>query len=194
MAEKELLVVGGPNGAGKSTFVASFLSERNIPYLCADLIATEFPHLAPMSQQVAVGRAFLERIERQLDESNEFIIESTLSGRTLRNFLVRAKAVGFSVTVAFVFLDSADTCVYRVRERVRRGGHHVPEADVRRRFLRSCRNFWAIYREIADQWTMFYNAGSNLVEVAFGVPDEIAVSDDDLFDRFQRLLQDEPHG
>jgi predicted ABC-type ATPase len=77
-----------------------------------------------------------------------------------------------------------------VRERVRRGGHNVPEADVRRRFARSCSNFWHIYREIADQWTMFYNAGDGLVEVAFGIPSEFTVSDDELFDRFQGLIED----
>jgi predicted ABC-type ATPase len=187
---KELLVIGGPNGAGKSTFVASYLAERPMAYLCADLIATEFSHLDPVSRQVAAGREFLRRIETQLTTGGDFIIESTLSGRTLRNFLVRANAAGFSITVAFVFLDSADTCVVRVRERVRRGGHSVPEADVRRRFARSCSNFWHIYREIADQWTMFYNAGDGLVEVAFGIPSEFTVSDDELFDHFQKMVED----
>ena len=69
---KELLVVAGPNGAGKSTFVASFVSERPIPYLCADVIAAEFQQLDPMFQQVAAGREFLRRIETQLFYRREF--------------------------------------------------------------------------------------------------------------------------
>jgi len=191
---KELLVVAGPNGVGKSTFVGRFLTERPMPYLCADAIATELPHLDPTSQQFAAGREFLRRIEEQLAREVDFVVEATLSGRTMRRFLSRARAAGFEITIAFIFLDSADMCVVRVKQRVRRGGHNVPESDVRRRFSRSCANFWHVYREIADQWIVYYNAGSRLTEVAFGVSDGFVVSDDDLFSRFLELAEDAGHG
>jgi predicted ABC-type ATPase len=55
---RELLVVAGPNGAVKSTFVGKFLSNQPWPYLCADLIAKDFPHLDPLTQQLAAGREF----------------------------------------------------------------------------------------------------------------------------------------
>ncbi|MEX2091359.1 MAG: AAA family ATPase [Pirellulales bacterium] len=118
MSTKELLIVGGPNGAGKSTFVASFLSERSIPYLCADLIATEFQHLDPVSQQIAAGREFLRRMEGQLAKDESFAVETTLSGRSMRSFLVRARAAGFEITIVFICLDSAEMCIQRVKERV----------------------------------------------------------------------------
>jgi predicted ABC-type ATPase len=191
---KELIVVAGPNGAGKSTFIAEFLLERPCPYLSADLIATEFPHLDPVSQKVAAGREFLRRMEAQLSKADDFVVETTLSGRTLRNYLTRARAAGFSVSITFIFLDSADTSVERVRERVRRGGHDVPEPDIRRRFTRSLSNFWTTYRKIADQWTMVYNAGDCPVEVAFGYRDEVAVSDEVLFLRFLQLAEVQGNG
>jgi predicted ABC-type ATPase len=194
VSSKEIIVVAGPNGAGKSTFVASFTSDRPIPYLCADLIALEFPDLDPISQQVAAGREFLRRIEQQLVAGEQFIIETTLSGRTLRRFFARAQAAGFSITIVFIYLDSAETCVARVRDRVRRGGHDVPQEDIRRRFARSCANFWQIYREIADQWVVVYNAGDGFIEVAFGIPGEFAVSDDELYGRFLECAEVEPHG
>jgi predicted ABC-type ATPase len=194
MPKKELIVVAGPNGAGKSTFVASFLAERACPYLCADLIAAEFQHLDPISQQVAAGREFLRRAEEQLALLRDFIIETTLSGRTLRNYLKRARGAGYSVTIMFVYLDSADHCVVRVRQRVRRGGHNVPEDDIRRRFVRSCSNFWHSYREIADQWVMVYNSSAGFVEVAFGIVDEFAVSDEEMFRRFLELAEVEDNG
>jgi predicted ABC-type ATPase len=67
-----------------------------------------------------------------------------------QHFVRRAKLAGYLVTIVFIYLDSADTSVARVRERVRRGGHDVPESDIRRRFHRCFSNFWRIYREIAD--------------------------------------------
>jgi predicted ABC-type ATPase len=194
MTKKELIIVGGPNGAGKSTYVAGFLEKRSCSYLCADLIASEFQHLDPISQQIAAGREFLRRIERQLLLHDDFVIETTLSGRTLRNFLTRAQTSGFSVTITFIYLDSASTSVGRVTERVRRGGHDVPEADIRRRFSRSLSNFWHVYRKIADQWAIIYNAGSGPVEVAFGYRDEFAISDDGLFHRFLELAEAQFNG
>jgi predicted ABC-type ATPase len=42
-----------------------------------------------------------------------------------------------------------------VAERVRRGGHHVPEEDVRRRFLRGLCNFFDLYQPLAETWILY---------------------------------------
>lgn len=193
MPNKELLVVGGPNGAGKSTFVASYLGERPWPYLCADLIATELSHLDELARQVEAGREFVRRSEAQLSLDVDFIIESTLSGRTLKSYLERARSAGFTITIVFVYLDNAETCVARVRERVRGGGHNVPEADIRRRFVRSCRNFWHFYREIADYWYVIYNSSGDFRRIASGEQNESSILDAQAFGSFLRLVnQSEP--
>jgi predicted ABC-type ATPase len=191
---KELLVVGGPNGSGKSTFVAEYLQRHPRPYLCADLIATELTHLDEFARQIEAGREFLRRIEQQLATGESFIIESTLSGRTLRNFLSRAQDAGYSISFSFVYLDSPDSCIDRVHQRVRRGGHNVPVDDIRRRFTRSCANFWHIYRQIAGIWVVYYNASSEFVEVAFGCPDGFVVGDEALFRRYLEFAGAEEHG
>jgi predicted ABC-type ATPase len=190
MPQKELLVVGGPNGAGKSTFVASFLAEQSWPYLSADLIATELGHLDNLSRQVEAGREFVRRGDAQLDRGEDFIIESTLSGRTLKSYLARARSTGFMITIVFVYLDSAETCLARVRERVRRGGHNVAEEDIRRRFLRSCRNFWHIYREIADYWYVIYNSSGDFKRIASGEANATSILDAKTFGEFLRLTEE----
>jgi predicted ABC-type ATPase len=190
---KELLVVGGPNGSGKSTFVSSYLADKPRPYLCADLIATEFGHLDILARQVEAGREFVRRSESQLARSEDFIVESTLSGRTLKSYLTRARSAGFQVTIVFVFLDSPETCVARVRDRVRGGGHDVPEEDIRRRFLRSCRNFWHIYREIADYWYVVYNSSGYFKRIASGEPNLTSVLDSKIFSEFLRLTEEPSH-
>jgi predicted ABC-type ATPase len=45
-----------------------------------------------------------------------------------------------------------------VQERVRRGGHHVPEEVVRRRYAGGLRNFFTLYRQIADGWELYDNS------------------------------------
>lgn len=95
MPKKELLVVGGPNGSGKSTFISSFLTDLPRPYLCADLIAIEFGHLDVLARQIEAGREFVRRSGTQLARNEDFIVESTLSGRTLKSYLTRARDAGF---------------------------------------------------------------------------------------------------
>jgi len=62
------------------------------------------------------------------------------------------------VHVAFLSLRSPELALVRVAERVRLGGHDVPEDVVRRRFAAGRRNFFALYRDVADTWQMFDNS------------------------------------
>ncbi len=187
MSTKELIIVAGPNGAGKSTYALQFVAEHPCPYLSADAIAAELAPHDPTSQRIAAGREFFFRVGRQLAESVTFLVETTLSGRTFHRVIERAKAGGFSITIAFVYLDTADACVARVQERVRKGGHDVPEAEVRRRFTRSFANFWHEYRRIADFWHVIYNSGREFQQIAFGEADKMTVRDESAFRRFLQL-------
>jgi len=189
-ARPRLLVVAGPNGAGKSTFIAELLAERPMPYLCADVIALEFPLLDEVSRQLAAGREFIRRVELQLAASDDFIVETTMSGRTLRSHLQHAKSAGFEITIVFIYLDSANTSVARVRERVRRGGHNVPENDIRRRFRRCFNNFWHRYRQIADYWYIYYNSSGEFKRIASGEGDAMLVCDSWAFAEFLQFVED----
>jgi len=75
-------------------------------------------------------------------------------------------------------------CVARVAERVRAGGHNVPETDIRRRFERSIHNFWTIYRELADNWVLLYSGLTTLHDIAVGAGAQTAVRDPELFSTF----------
>lgn len=72
--------------------------------------------------------------------------------------LRRLEARGYQIHIFFLWLDSTDLALSRIRERVARGGHDVPELVVRRRFDRSTRNFLVHYRELADSWVLFDNS------------------------------------
>jgi predicted ABC-type ATPase len=57
-----------------------------------------------------------------------------------------------------LWLIDANLAVKRVTERVKAGGHGIPEEIVRRRYSRSIGNFFNIYRPIADSWLMLDNS------------------------------------
>lgn len=186
---KRLIVVGGPNGAGKTTFAEEYLSRHSCTYLSADSIAGRLSPDRPEAAQFAAGRRFLADLASGLLASRSIVVESTLSGRAWLRSLTTARDAGFATTIVMLFLGSPDTCVARVRERVRKGGHDVPEADIRRRFYRSIRNFWGTYRFLTDDWVLAYNAGSDFQDVAIGAGDAVSVRDEKLFDDFLALTR-----
>ncbi len=64
-------------------------------------------------------------------------IETTLSSRSSLNLIDKARSEGYETHLIFVALDSPERCIARIRTRVLRGGHFIPDADVRRRYKRS---------------------------------------------------------
>ena len=181
-------MVGGPNGAGKTTFAEEYVACHGCNYVGADAIAAQISPNDPASVQITASREFLRQIDTAIMGSDSFVVESTLSGRTFRRQLNNAKAAGFQITIVYLFLDSADTCVDRVNGRVQTGGLDVPEIDIRRRFVRSIDNFWNLYRPLADHWLLIYNAGNQPQDVAVGTATNISIRDAELFSQFQLLI------
>lgn len=185
-----LLVVGGPNGSGKTTLALEYAAETGFRYLGADAIAAEINPDHPAHAAVAAGREFIQSVDNQIAKGISLVIESTLSGRTMRNVISKAKSRNFIVSIAFLFVDSADVCVARVDERVRKGGHPVPEADIRRRFSRAIGNFWKVYREMADHWVLLYNGETSIQDVAGGAPDRMTIREPMTYATFLKLVED----
>ena len=189
MTTKEFLVVGGPNGAGKTTFADEYVARSGCDYIGADAIAAQLSPHDPTRAQIAASREFLQRIKEAITGEHSFVVESTLSGRTFQQMLRNAKTAGFEITIVYLFLDSADTCVDRVHQRVQKGGHDVPEVDVRRRFTRSVRNFWNLYRALSDHWVLIYNSGNQPQDVAVGTANDVSIRDAELYEQFQLLIE-----
>ncbi len=172
-----LIIVGGPNGAGKTTIALEYAKERQLPYLGADAIAVAFSPDNPSAARIPAARQFIEEFGQYVSARTSFVCESTLSGVTMRNFIASARGAGYVVSTVFVFVESAEICVARVVERARKGGHDVPAPDIRRRFGRSLRNFWGIYRRLSDHWVLTYNGATTLQDVAAGARDQTVIRD-----------------
>jgi predicted ABC-type ATPase len=154
----DLLVIGGPNGAGKSTVAPGLIGELlgRAPFVNADVIARGIAGPGK-ADEVAyeAGRRALERVRDLLEARSSFAFESTLSSRTLANTLSRARADGYLVTVAYVWVPSAEVAIERVARRVAGGGHDIPADVIRRRYGRSLANLRELYLPLADAFRIY---------------------------------------
>lgn len=158
----KIVIIAGPNGAGKTTFAREFLpNEGDCPtFINADLIAAGLSPFNPEEVSVRAGRLMLEEMEYQVRQRRSFAFETTLSGRAYRQKIRDWQNIGYHVKLIFLSLPHADVAVARVAARVAQGGHHIPEAVIRRRFAAGRDNFETVYRSLADAWVLYDNAGN----------------------------------
>jgi predicted ABC-type ATPase len=150
-----LTIIAGPNGSGKSTLTRSADFEGRDRLLDPDAIARGLNPLHPSAAAIAAGREVFKRTAEYLNRRVSFAVETTLSSRNRVDLIRQAKSRGYEIHLLFIALDSPEECITRVRNRAARGGHFIPDADVRRRYARSVANA-ALALRLADT-AKFYN-------------------------------------
>lgn len=162
MSAKRIVIIAGPNGAGKTTFAREFLpNEAGCPlFVNADLIAAGLSPFAPELAAFKAGRLMLEAIAEHVEKGENFAFETTLAGLTYARMIPLWRQAGYAVKLIFLSLPDADMALARVAARVAQGGHNIPEATVRRRFVLGIRNFQQRYRLMVDSWLLYDNASS----------------------------------
>ncbi len=170
---KTLYIIAGANGSGKTTFALNFAQQENLKFINADEIAKKYDPSDIQKYKIKAGKEFFEELDKSLLEENSFIIETTLSGRYLIKVIKRAKKLNFRVSLIYLFLETNTENIYRVKNRVLRGGHNVPTNDIIRRYYRSRKLFLTVYKEIVDEWMLIFNGDESFVLVE---------NDDELYD------------
>lgn len=141
------IVIAGPNGAGKTTFARAYLlKEHVVHFVNADLIASGLSPLKPELASLAAGRLVLQEVERLAAARADFAFESTLSGIGYVKRLKEWKRVGYQIEIEYIQLGTPRLAIRRIENRVKLGGHSIPEEDALRRFDRSWNNFVSEYR------------------------------------------------
>lgn len=131
-------VLAGTNGAGKSSIMGEMVRSNDADYFNPDEWARRLRRANPrLTQAEANSHAWHQgrlRLERAIDEGLDFAFESTLGGNTIPSLLRRAAARGHEIRVWYVGLASPELHLERIRQRVQKGGHDIPEEKVRQRF------------------------------------------------------------
>lgn len=187
MADKQLIIIAGANGSGKTTFAIPYVKELGYDFLNADEIAKELEVQGKKNALIKAGRIFFSRLNQNISDGVNFVVETTLSGTYINKEAIKAKRSGFKIKVIYIFLDDAELCVERVKTRVLKGGHHVPSEDIIRRFYRSKENFWENFTQLANEWHLLYNGEASFQQVATGEGEEFSIENELLFSKFKEI-------
>ena len=136
-----IYVLAGVNGAGKSSIAGAAFRNAGADYYNPDEAARRLRQSRPaLAQREANSLAWQQGkrlLEKAIAGRLDFAFETTLGAATFPALLGDAASRGFAVNVWYVGLSSAELHLARVRARVARGGHDIPEADIRRRYEHS---------------------------------------------------------
>jgi predicted ABC-type ATPase len=136
-----IYVLAGVNGAGKSSIGGAAFRELGADYYNPDeaarVLMAANPGLSQTDANAAAWRRGKKLLELAIAKRLDFVFETTLGANTIPRLLAEAASQGIEVHVWYAGLSSPDLHIERVRARVRKGGHDIPEADIRRRYENS---------------------------------------------------------
>jgi predicted ABC-type ATPase len=158
---KVIEIFAGPNGSGKTTISEIVLRGRkNAIFFNSDRIAGGLAPIANDAVQFEAGRFMIENILNAINNEESFAFETTFSGKLWHSHLKNAKTKGYRVIIYFVFVESINVSLKRIKQRVLSGGHDVPAKIVKRRFERTFDNLKQLYLPLADEWFLIDNSNS----------------------------------
>ena len=158
-----LAVFAGPNGSGKTTLTRiGYTNSMGLPrfYINADSIAKDL--------SIDAYRAALEAERLRNDAiaaGVSFVMETVMSTPGKVEMLREAKRKGYHIHLEYITTQSPAINVARVRNRVRDGGHDVPEEKIVSRYERSMRLLPEAAR-IADIAFIYDNSSTKPILIA----------------------------
>lgn len=158
-------VLAGTNGAGKSSIAGALLRRSGGDYFNPDEVSRRLrerrPGLTSDQANAAAWAAGLRLLDFAIRDRRDHFFETTLGGATITGRLEQALDHGFEVRIWYVGLASPELHVSRVAARVAKGGHDIPEADVRRRYDGSRRNLIRLLPRITELRLFDNSAGAD---------------------------------
>lgn len=155
-----VIVIAGANGAGKSTVAPSLLRDRLgvSEFVNADTLAQGLSAFSPEKVAISAGKIMLARLNVLAASGKDFAFETTLSTRSFVPRLKKMRENGYKFKLVFLWLASSELAINRVAERVRQGGHNIPQETIERRYEKGLHNFFELYQLLADSWYFYDNS------------------------------------
>lgn len=156
MREKTYTVFAGVNGAGKSTLYRVCNYNKSELRINPDEIVQSFGDWRSQTDQMKAARIAVKKIKDCIEKGVSFNQETTLAGKTMERSIVKAKEQGFRIKVNYVGVANPEIAKERVKQRVMKGGHDIPENLIEKRYYESLENLKRII-PLCDQIQIYDN-------------------------------------
>lgn len=170
-------IFAGVNGAGKTSMYKSiyYNENKNEKRINTDEMVAGLGSWKDNSLQIKCAREAIKLIKEYVLEGISFNQETTLSGKSIVKNIRFAKEQGFHVVMNYVGLKDPESAKERVKIRVSKGGHGIPDKDIERRYYDSLKNLNDVI-EICDEVNIYDNT-EMLKEIAYLKQGKIKWSD-----------------
>ncbi len=190
---KKLYIIAGCNGAGKTT--ASFTILPEIldcrEFVNADEIARGLSPFQPEKVAFEAGRIMLTRIKHLINSKQNFAFETTLATKSYVNLIKKAKEENYKILLLFLYLNSKDLAVARVKSRVKEGGHNIAENIIKRRYDRGLSNFFNLYLPIIDYFDFVDNSTEQFSILAKGERNNMQIFNNAIWNKLKDIYHEE---
>ncbi len=185
----KLYIISGCNGSGKTTASYTLLPDllNCREFVNSDEFAKSFSPFDPAAASVTASRYMLMKINYLLEKREDFAVETTLATRSLLKIIKQTQELGYEVTLLYFWLNSPELAIQRVRDRVKTGGHNIPDAVVRRRYVMGLQYFFGSYIPVIDHWILADNSKPPFVVVAEGSRDVIYIKDSEKYQQIWNI-------
>ena len=141
---KKYILIAGVNGAGKSTLYQTLQNLQNMSRVNPDEILKEFGDWRNSTDAMIAGKIAVKKITQYFHEGVTFNQETTLCGKSIINNISKAKKKGYFIELHYIGVENVEIAKQRVLERMRQGGHGIPESDIERRYIDTFHNLRVI--------------------------------------------------
>lgn len=190
----KLYIVSGCNGSGKTTASYTLLPEmlECSHFVNSDEFAKGLSPYEPEKVPLQASRYMLMKIQYLFKKRKDFGIETTLATRTLLKMISKAQEDGYFVTIIYLWLDSPERAIGRVKARVEKGGHNIEDSTIVRRYYVGLDYFFNDYMNVCDRWILADNSQPPFKVVAEGFREtgEIIIRDKETFVRIKELAEE----
>ena len=127
----------GVNGAGKSTLYSTLIQENydfGVRVNSDEIVISNGGDWRNKSDQAKAMKMAVKLIKDCMNKGISFNQETTLTGKSMINNILKAKKLGYKIIMNYVGLSSPELAIQRVAHRVSMGGHGIPEEDIKRRY------------------------------------------------------------
>ena len=151
-------IFSGVNGVGKTTMYKSVYYDENKDEkrINTDEMVASIGSWSDSNLQMKCAREAVKLIREYINNGISFNQETTLTGNSIVKNIINAKEKGFYVVINYIGVESPEIAKERVKIRVSKGGHGIPDEDIERRYYESLKNLQRVI-SICDEINIYDN-------------------------------------